>query len=133
MSADFEPVLVKLDWYDGPGAGITDVDGIPHYFTFVPTPGDDEYVVWPISGTALSLEREQWAIFVQWNDRHEAGDASPGHPGVNGRYDELTALLEPQRAAPADALPAHAERRWNDGDDTRYRRHGPDYQIRWRR
>lgn len=31
----FEAVYVELDWYDGPRAGLADIDGVPHYFRAV--------------------------------------------------------------------------------------------------
>jgi hypothetical protein len=136
----FERVHVELDWYDGPRSGLADVDGIPHYFQAVhdylhPGEPDDEYFVWPASDTAMALEHEQWGIFVDWNTRYEAGaatvDSHPGHGGINARYDELTSLLAPYRAAPPGARRLAAE--WRPKDRTmRYDADGPDYLVRWR-
>ena len=45
----------------------------------------------------MAWEREQWAIFVDWNARYEAGVATPGshpgHGGVDARYDDRTRTL----------------------------------------
>ncbi|MEU9288522.1 hypothetical protein AB0D57_28470 [Streptomyces sp. NPDC048275] len=42
----------------------------------------DEYTVWPASDAAVELERERWAIFARWNERHETGTVGPEtHPG----------------------------------------------------
>ncbi|MFJ9519314.1 hypothetical protein ACIRPK_13710 [Kitasatospora sp. NPDC101801] len=72
----FERVYVELEWYDGPRAGLADVEGRPHYFQG--NDGNhadeaDEYSVWPAANSAVELEREQWAIFARWNEHHEAG------------------------------------------------------------
>ena len=108
----FEPVYIELDWYDGPQAGLANVAGAPHYFHTVHYAAgdgepDDEYFVWPAGKATLAWEREQWAIFVDWNTRYEAGVATPGshpgHGGVDARYDELTALLGPHRLVPVGA------------------------------
>lgn len=92
--------------------------------------------MWPASATALALEREQWAIFVDWNDRYEAGNASvdshPAHGGISARYEELTQLLTPHRAVPPGARRLTAESRWRPGDTARYQMDGPDYLMRWR-
>jgi hypothetical protein len=83
----------------------------------------------------LALEREQWAIFVDWNTRYEAGtaamEAHPGHGGVNARFDELTRLLEPHRTVPGGARLFAAEWRWSVSP-MRYHVGGPDYRVRWR-
>jgi hypothetical protein len=65
----FEPVYIVLDWYDGPQAGLANVDGAPYYFHTVHYAAsggepDDEYFVWLASEATLAWEREQWAIFV---------------------------------------------------------------------
>jgi len=136
----FEPVHVELDWYDGPRAGLADINGAPHYFRAVHDHAhagepDDEYFVWPASETALTSEREQWAIFVEWNKHYEAGTATPeshpGHGGIDSRYDELTMLLAPHRATPQDARRLRAEWRW-PASPARYQTGGLDYRARWR-
>lgn len=136
----FETVHVELDWYDGPRAGVADINGVPHYFRAVhdyahPDDPDDEYLVWPAVRQALSWEREQWDIFVKWNTRYENGtatvDGHPGHGGVDARYDELTALLQPHRATPGNAERLGAE--WRSSKSPyRYGVHGPGYSVRWR-
>ncbi|MGW1136086.1 hypothetical protein [Streptomyces zhihengii] len=133
----FERVYVELDWYDGPREGLADLGGVPHYFqchdidfSVAPT----EYFVWPADEGLVALEREQWAIFVEWNQQHEEGAADiaphPGQGGVDARYDELTAVLTPHRQAPADAQLLVADWRYAGGN--RYRADGVDYWVRWR-
>ncbi|GAA2154894.1 hypothetical protein GCM10009760_54290 [Kitasatospora kazusensis] len=133
----FERVHVESAWYDGPREGIADVDGVPHYFRnhdFDPSDADDEYVVWPAGAAAVALEREQWAIFVRWYLRDEAGtaapDTHPGQGGVDARYDDLTSLLAPHREAPDDARRVVGELRYDAG--ARYRVEGVAYWFRWR-
>ncbi|WP_333740511.1 hypothetical protein [Streptomyces sp. IBSBF 2806] len=133
----FEHVHVELEWYDGPRAGLADVDGKPYYFQSNDYDHADEadvYSVWPASDTAVELEREQWAIFAKWNERHEAGtvgpETHPGRGGIDARYDELALLLVPYRQAPHDARRLVGEVRFDAG--ARYRVDGLDYWFRWR-
>lgn len=135
IADDFERVHVQLEWYDGPRAGVADVDGEPHYFQGYDYDDEaDEYAVWPASSAAVELEREQWAIYVSWNERYEAGtvglDAHPGTGGVDARYDELNLPLAPHRQAPDDARRLVAELRFDAG--ARYRADGLNYWLRWR-
>ncbi|HEY1574164.1 MAG TPA: hypothetical protein VGG05_22675 [Pseudonocardiaceae bacterium] len=136
IAAGLERVYVELDWYDGPRAGLADVDGTVHYFHT-----DDyvaevpEYGVWPAGEDVVALERESWAIFVRWHDRFGAGTATsrshPGHGGIDARYDELTSLLTAHRQPPADARRLVAQWRSGSGGG-RYRIGGVDYRVRWR-
>ncbi|WP_046779836.1 hypothetical protein [Streptomyces yangpuensis] len=133
----FRRVYAELDCYDGPRAGLADVDGSPHYFQgydYDHADAADEYLVWPASEAAVALEREQWAIFAGWNRRYEAGSAGPeshpGHGGTDARHDELTHLLAVHRQPPADARRLVGELGFDKGD--RYRAEGVDYWFRWR-
>ncbi|MFD5622410.1 hypothetical protein [Streptomyces yangpuensis] len=136
IAQGFRRVYAELDRYDGLRAGLADVDGSPHYFhgyDYDHADTADEYLVWPASEAAVALEREQWAIFVGWNRRHEAGEAGPeshpGHGGVDARYDELTGLLAAHRRPPADARRLVGEPGFDAGD--RYRADGLDQWFRW--
>ncbi|QNP66157.1 hypothetical protein [Streptomyces genisteinicus] len=138
LAADgFERVHVELEWYDGPRAGLADIGGRPHYFhsdDHALGHAPDAYEVWPASGAAMELEREQWAIYARWNARREAGEAGPeshpGHGGVDARYDELESALAPHRRVPEDARRLVAEHRLAAGP--RRRDGGPRYWLRWR-
>ena len=134
-----EHVFVENEWYDGPRAGIANVNGKPHRFVSQWDDLGDDYLgtflVWPVQSEELSLEQEQWRIFVSWNDQYEAGAASinthPGNPGTNSRWDELAGQLAMLRAsrpehaqrARAEMLPLDRERRYDE--------FGPDYQMSW--
>jgi hypothetical protein len=134
----YEPVLVENDWYDGPRSGLAHVQGVLSYFEssfadIAPNEPDDIFLVWPASPDPVDWEREQWAIFAAWNQRREAGettaDTHPGHGGIDARYDELQALLEPQRIAPDNARRFRAQWRFTHTTQ-RYHRDGVDYEAR---
>ncbi|MFB7127243.1 hypothetical protein [Kitasatospora sp. NPDC056273] len=138
LDAGYERVYVELDWYDGPRGGVADVDGAAHYFRAVhdyprPDAPDDEYLVWPVSGPVLALEREQWAIFASWSTRREAGCASaaghPGNGGIDTRYDELEAQLAPYREVPTQVRRAVAE--WRPIAGPRYHVEGVGCMVKW--
>src|SRR5262245_32932467 len=93
LADGFERVYIELDWNDGARAGLADVDGVAHYFQghdYALSSEADEYAVWPASAEVLGLEREQWAIFVEWSRRYEAGvaesDSHPGHGGIDAGH-----------------------------------------------
>ncbi|WP_371476809.1 hypothetical protein [Kitasatospora sp. NBC_00315] len=138
LDAGFERVYIELDRYDGPREGLAEVYGAAHYFRAAydfahPDASDDEYFVWPASASLLAQEQEQWAIFVEWNTRFEAGaalpDSHPGHGAINSRYDELTEQLVPHREVPAHARRVTAE--WRLIAGARYRLDGTDYLVKW--
>ncbi|MFE7266529.1 hypothetical protein ACFU9B_31350 [Streptomyces sp. NPDC057592] len=126
-----------------PGCSVTPTgqysscSGAAHYFQnddYADINGAAEYRVWPASVEALALEREQWAIYARWNERHEARTSAPdSHPGIGGidaRYDELNALLASHRQAPADARRLVAQ--WQFVADRRYQVEGVNCWVRWR-
>lgn len=132
-------VYVENEWYDGPRAGVTDLNGKPHRFLSQYDEQEDEYMdtflVWPIDDSELALEQEQWEIFVSWNEQYEAGrvgtETHPGHPGTSKRWDEINSLLANRRESPhqgarrAKAQIVHLE------DQQRYAPSGPAYQLSW--
>lgn len=135
-----EHVYVEIEWYDGPRAGVADVQGKPHRFMSQFNEKEDEYLgtflVWPIDEHDLSLEQEQWRIFVSWNEDYEAGkvrvESHPGHPGTNERWDEIDRLLKPSReSVPSSAKSAMAQMEAVEGSQ-RYAPSGPGYQLAWK-
>jgi hypothetical protein len=134
-----EQVLVEHEWYDSPRTGIAIVNGQPHRFRSQWDEAEDEYLgsflVWPVGEDELALEQEQWNIFVDWNDRHEAGEAEaashPAQPGTNTRWDEIEVLLANHReSAPHSALRARAQMVHLERG-SRYSPSGPAYQLAW--
>ncbi|MEG0130034.1 MAG: hypothetical protein RSA22_02140 [Acinetobacter sp.] len=135
-----EHVYVENEWYDGPRAGIADVNGIPNRFKSLFDEAEDEYLgtflVWPVDLITVELEQEQWRIFAVWNALYEAGkatiDTHPGHGGKNARWDEIEALLAISRTnIPQLAQHALAKLTHFDGD-VRYPSSGPAYTLSWR-
>ena len=134
-----EQVFVELEWYDGPRAGIANVNGVAHRFTSNFDENEDEYTgtfnVWPINEPDFAREIEQWRIFVDWNKQYELGttDTSthPGVGGINARWDELDAMLEnsrtsiPSSVRVAKAIISPLE------EQSRYEYSGPDYMLMW--
>jgi hypothetical protein len=134
-----EQVHIENEWYDGPRAGIADIQGTPYRFKSRFDEKADEYLgtylVWPANTEELALEQEQWAIFVRWNDDYERGIADvethPGNAGVNKRWAELDALLKDRREiVPGDARRAKADLVRIERE-ARYTLSGPDYRLRW--
>ena len=134
-----ETVYVENEWYDGPRAGIADVNGMPHRFKSVFDEGDDEFhgtfMVWPVDRELVDLEVEQWRIFVDWNTLYESGRADKdSHPGLGGstaRWDEIECLLKQSRSdMPSSAKRVRAEVSRIDRD-VRYAPSGPDYMLSW--
>ncbi|MER6675140.1 hypothetical protein [Streptomyces sp. NPDC000983] len=130
----FSRVYAELDWYDGPRAGLADIDGSPHYFDGYGQylgDGADEYRVWPAGPEAAAWEREQWAIAVARNEAVTAGpECPPGRDGIDARHQELDALLAPHRRMPQDARRLRGEVRLETG--ARDQVDGVRYWIRWR-
>lgn len=141
-TSDFGPpehVYVENEWYDGPRAGIADVDGKPH--RFVSQFDEDEevylgtFLLWPTEAEELMLEQEQWQIFVRWNVEYEAGRATskshPGSPGNDERWSEINSLLKARReSTPSDAKRAKAKMVPFERNQ-RYAVSGPCYQLSW--
>ncbi|MGF6883778.1 hypothetical protein ABIA39_008361 [Nocardia sp. GAS34] len=136
IAEGFERVYIESERYDGPRAGVADVEGKPHYFEgrdFDWADEMDAYYVWPAGEAAVAWELEQWAIYVRWDQRYRAGEAAvdshPGHGGIDPRYDELTTLLTPYRQAPDNARKLLAELQYDSGDF--YRIGGTGMWFRW--
>ena len=134
-----EHVFVESEWYDGPRSGVANINGLPHRFVSQWDEQDDEclgsFLVWPVRAEELSLEQEQWRIFVEWNIKYEAGAASteshPATPGTSKRWGEIEELLGAVRAsAPECAQRARAQMVQLD-QGQRYAVSGPDYQMSW--
>jgi len=135
-----ENFLVENEWYDGPRAGVANVNGQPHRFASQWDEEEDEYLgtffVWPIDADEVALEQEQWRIFVDWNVQYEAGkvdtDTHPGHPGTNERWDEIALLLAKRReAVPPGARRARAHMVHFEREQ-RYAPTGPAYKLSWK-
>src|SRR5690606_33296006 len=125
------------DWYDGPQAGVADINGVPHRFKSIFGEEKDDYsgvfMVWPIDKEKLALEVEQWHIFVAWNALYESGqadtDTHPAGLGRNTRWYEIEVLLEQDRSeVPTDSKRAVFRFSWIESAD-RYAPEGPGYML----
>jgi hypothetical protein len=132
-------VYVENEWYDGPRAGVADINGVPHRFKLLFDEEADQYLgtflVWPIGQRVLDQETEQWRIFVEWNASYEAGEATteshPAYGGLSARWDELEVLLRRSRTeVPSSAKRANAELHRIDRE-SRYAASGPAYTLTW--
>lgn len=134
-----ERVYVENDWYDGPLAGVADINGVPHRFKSIFNKEDDQFSgtfnVWPISEDMFALEVERWNLFVAWNALCESGhadtDSHPGHGGRDARWDEIDVLLKHDR----DGIPTGARRAifqfTRINREERYASSGPDHMLSW--
>ena len=137
-----EKVHIENDWYDGPRKGVADFDGIPHRFISNFQDFEDQercidtFKLFPISVDELNLEIEQWAIFVEWNEKYEAGEVEtnshPGHGGINKRWDELEKILSNKREAIPEVVFNVTAVFENNNQKNRYEKTGPDYGVIWK-
>ena len=132
-------VYVENEWYNGPRAGVADINGVPHRFRSLFDETEDEYfgtfMIWPVNKQVLDLEIEQWSIFVDWNTLYEAGqadtDSHPGNGGCNASWDEIESLHTQSRCdVPISAKRARAEL-VNIDRAARYAPSGPCYMMSW--
>lgn len=135
-----EIVFTENEWYDGPRAGVANVNGKPHRFKSLFDETEDQFLgtflVWPVDQRVVELEQEQWRIFAGWNELYEAGtattDSHPGHGGKSERWDEIEVILKSNRRevspfarrAQAELVPLQGE--------VRYPAAGPSYMLSWR-
>ncbi|KJK49284.1 hypothetical protein UK23_14500 [Lentzea aerocolonigenes] len=125
----FEHVHIEHTRIDGPMLGIADVDGVPHYFRRHDLSDEYVYSVWPVDDETFALEREHWRITLAGNEGTPA--THPARGGIDARYDELTALLEPRRMPPEGARLVKGEWSWAEDLEVRYHLGGTDYLVRW--
>jgi len=115
-----EPVHTMTDYYDGPRAGIADVDGVPHLYdsTFADIDRDDRDVfeLRVVDDDTLRLALEDWQIWLRWEAAYHAGRTPiathPALPEETDRHLALKGLLEPRLFAIRARAPdvrAHAE------------------------
>jgi hypothetical protein len=97
----FERVLTMTDYYDGPRAGIAELDGVPHFYESEWADGEDldtdVFKLSPVPDDVLSLALEDWRIWRRWEAAFHRGETSgethPALPEDRARHDELAALL----------------------------------------
>lgn len=109
----FERVHTVWEYYDGPRDGLADFRGQPHFYKCVSDEDNDDgsalYALVPIDEETLQLAKEQYAIWLAWDDRFRAGqvplESHPGYGGKNARYDELEAIIKSRIPSPGTDAP----------------------------
>jgi hypothetical protein len=97
----FERVFTVTDYYDGPRAGIADLDGVPHFYESEWADGEDldadVFKLSPVPEDVLPLALEDWQIWRRWEVAFHRGEATqethPALPIERARHDELVLLL----------------------------------------
>jgi hypothetical protein len=97
----FERVLTMTDYYDGPRAGIAELDGVPHFYESEWSNSEDSYTdvfkLSPVPDEILPLALEGWQIWRRWEAAFHQGktlqETHPALPEDRARHEELAVLL----------------------------------------
>ncbi|MBL8900336.1 MAG: hypothetical protein JNM84_22075 [Planctomycetes bacterium] len=140
----FEIVHTVTDYYDGPRAGIAELEGGPHFYQAVwAVDGDDDddpnagtYLLTPIDRETLALALEDGEIWARWVEAFERGEAEiashPALPADRERHDELQKLLGDRlRIDPANVVRRRAEFRRRAGAPARCLHGARVLEVRW--
>jgi hypothetical protein len=101
MGRSFEKVYWTSGSHDGPGDGVADFNGVPHYFAAEWDEGKDNYAevvrLTPISTQILRLVVERQEIEERWWAAYYGGTAPvetrPALPPERERYDKIQTIL----------------------------------------
>ncbi|MEZ5989283.1 MAG: hypothetical protein R3F30_09210 [Planctomycetota bacterium] len=101
MSERWDLVHTVTDYYDGPRAGVADLDGAPHCYRSEwnqeQEEGDEVFLLMPIDEETLALATEDQEIWRRWQDAFRNGftglSTHPALPEDRERHEELVALL----------------------------------------
>lgn len=120
----YERVYTVSDYWEGPRAGIADVQGVPHAYQCI---WDDAAQAWteqyslkPVDDLTLAYALEHWTIWRRWEDGFFRGtEDMDTHPqGHHERYDYLEAELARLTKLSADApLRATADFQPHEGQE----------------
>ena len=97
----YDIVYTITDWYDGARAGVTDLNGQPHYYEcrWDPTTGgwSEVYLLNPIDEDTFRLALEDWEIWRRWRSAYDDGRTTlDTHPALledRTRHDQIAELL----------------------------------------
>ena len=125
MGAVFERVHTVTDFWDGPVAGVADLEGAAHYYERDWDESQDDadtYSLTPIDDETLALALEEWAIWRRWEAAFHEGraaiDTHPALPGERARYEELQVRLAGRlRVDPDRAIRKRGEFQARDDPD----------------
>lgn len=101
------------DWYDGPIAGIANLDGRPHAYaaTWDATEDDWNHNIFELRAVAdgfVNLALEDWEIWLRWSAARMRGeDVAQSHPALpedRSRHDELRTELASLRQLLPDPI-----------------------------
>jgi hypothetical protein len=98
---DYDTVYTITDWYDGPRAGVADLNHQPHYnechWDHTTDDWSEEYLLSPIDEETLRVALEDWEIWRRWRSAFDAGkvtlDTHPALPEDRARHDQLGDVL----------------------------------------
>lgn len=104
IAAGYDRVYTVTDYYDGPRAGVSDLNGQPHYnecqFDEAESNWSEIFLLKPIDFETFRLAMEDWEIWERWYAACEDGKVSsemhPALPEDRDRQNEICAILESQ-------------------------------------
>lgn len=108
MTDDWEPVHTIHEYYDGPRAGVTELNGEPFWYRSIYLDGEwdhaeDRFELTPLWRELLDQDLERDAIFKRWDEARKKGevtwaqgdnDSFGARPVEMERYRELKANLD---------------------------------------
>ena len=118
LSSDFEIVHTINDWYDGPRAGVADLNGTPHYYESQFDELEDDwaetFLLTPIDAETFRLVMESWAIWLRWDAAFREGrttlETHPALPEDRERHSQLAEILAQRLVINSDTgIKARAE------------------------
>jgi hypothetical protein len=98
----FEPVYSVAEFFDQPRSGVAACAGRPQLFESEWDEHADDYgatfLLWPLDERTLDLVKEQWSIWLRWDEAFHSGQADlathPALPEDRERSQQLQKIIE---------------------------------------